>query len=183
MAALFINTLSKGRQYVYSILLISIVSGICGTFSPYVGYKVVALILLVTVSVIAMFFDIVPVLIAALMSALIWDYFFIPPHFTFQVGNSEDTILLLMYFIIALVSGVLTYKIRQIEKLARQKEEKNNTVKLYNILFNSLSHELRTPIAAIIGATDNLQNYNLQLSPSNRNDLIAEISKASFRLN
>ena len=183
MTDLFINTISKTKQYLFSVLLVCITAAICQTFSAYVGYRVVAFILLVSVSLIAMFFDIFPVLLAAVLSALIWDYFFIPPHFTFQVGSSEDTILLLMYFIVALVSGVLTYKIRQIEKVARQKEEKANTVKLYNTLFNSLSHELRTPIAAIIGATDNLQNNNEKLSPLNRNELITEISKASFRLN
>ena len=50
-------------------------------------------------------------------------------------------------------------------------------------MLNSLSHELRTPISAIIGATDNLQNNSSKLTPQNKNELIAEISKASFRLN
>jgi two-component system sensor histidine kinase KdpD len=88
-----------------------------------------------------------------------------------------------MYFVIALVNAVLTYKIRQIEKIGRAKEEKANTVKLYDTLLNSLSHELRTPIAAIIGATDNLQSNNRNLTAENKEELIAEISKASFRLN
>jgi len=91
--------------------------------------------------------------------------------------------MLLMYFLIALVNAVLTFKIRQVEKIARDKEEREHTVKLYNTLLNSLSHELRTPIAAIIGATDNLQANNSKLTPQNRNDLVGEISKASFRLN
>ena len=147
------------------------------------SYKVVAFILLFTVSLIAVLFDIFPVLAAAILSALIWDYFFIPPRFTLQVGSTEDLILLLMYFVIALVNAALTYKIRQIEKVALQKEEKANKVKLYNTLFNSLSHELRTPIATIIGATDNLQSNSSKLTPLNRNELLAEISKASFRLN
>jgi two-component system sensor histidine kinase KdpD len=77
---------------------------------------VVALILLVTVSLIAVTFDILPVLTAALLSALIWNFFFIPPRFTFHVGSTDDTILFVMYFVIALVNAVLTYKIRQIEK-------------------------------------------------------------------
>ncbi len=130
-----------------------------------------------------MFFDILPVLLAAVLSALIWDVFFIPPRFTLQVGSTEDSILLLMYFVIALLNGVLTYKIRQFEKLALQKEEKANMIKLYNTLFNSLSHELRTPIATIIGATDNLQSNNAKLTNENKNELLIEISKASFRLN
>jgi two-component system sensor histidine kinase KdpD len=130
-----------------------------------------------------MVFDILPVLFTALLTALIWDYFFIPPRFTLAVGTTEDLMFLFMYFIVALINAVLTYKIRQIEKVARRKVEKANTIKLYNTFLNSLSHELRTPIAAIIGATDNLQNNNNRLSAQNRSELISEISKASLRLN
>jgi two-component system sensor histidine kinase KdpD len=90
---------------------------------------------------------------------------------------------LLMYFVIALVNAVLTFKIRQVEKIARQEEEKAKTVKLYNLLLNSLSHELRTPIATIIGASDNLLTDKNKISEENKRHLIEEISKASFRLN
>lgn len=181
---LFINhKITKSKQVLYSVLLVFLVSLICHFVSIYIGYRVIGFLLLVTVSLIAMFFDMAPVLLAAVLSALIWDYFFIPPHFTFQVGTIEDTILLLSYFIVAIVSSVLTFKIRQVEKAARLKEEKANTLKLYNTLFNSLSHELRTPIAAIIGATDNLLNNDKQLTPQYRHELIQEIAKAAFRLN
>lgn len=180
---LFINRISKSNQFIISILLICIVSAVCFALSAVIGYKVVAFILLFTVSLLAITLDILPVLAAAVLSALIWDFFFIPPHFTFQVSSAEDVILLLMYFVIALVNAVLTYKIRQIEKVARQKEEKANTVKLYNTLLNSLSHELRTPISTIIAATDNLQTNDVRLTAEHKSELVTEISKASFRLN
>ncbi len=180
---LFINKISKPNQLLISISVVCIISALCYSMSNYLDYKVVAFILLLTVSIAAVLFDIIPVFVTAIVSALIWDYFFIPPHFTLQVGSTEDSILLLMYFVIALVNAVLTYKIRQIEKIGRAKEEKANTVKLYDTLLNSLSHELRTPIATIIGATDNLQSNNSNLTSENKEELIAEISKASFRLN
>ena len=170
-------------QYFISVAVVCLVATIGYFISEFAGYKVIALMLLVTVSLLSMFLDIVPVLLAAFLSALIWDYFFIPPRFTLQVKTTEDVLMLMMYFIIAMVNAVLTYKIRQAEKEARQKEEKANTVKLYNTLLNSLSHELRTPISTIIGATDTLQNNNVKLSDHNRVELIAEISKAGFRLN
>ena len=183
MKDLVINKLSRGRQVVLSLGLVVGVALLCSAFSPLVGYRVVALILLLTVSLIAITFDILPVLLAAALSALTWNFFFIPPRFTFHVGATEDTILFVMYFIIALVNGVLTHKIRQVEKVAREKEEKAHTVRLYNTLLNSLSHELRTPIATIIGATDTLMAPNQYLSKENRGELLGEIAKASFRLN
>lgn len=139
--------------------------------------------LLVAVSILAMFLDIVPVLVAALLSALIWDFFFIPPRFTLTVGTPEDRLLLLMYFIVAMINAVLTIKIRQMEKEMKAKDEKEKSVKFYNTLFNSLSHELRTPITTIIGSIDNLQANSPRLSEKDKTDLLSEISVASIRLN
>lgn len=147
------------------------------------GYRVVAFMLLVGVSILAMFFDILPVLVAATLSALVWDFFFIPPRFTLTVGTPEDRLLLLMYFVIALINGVLTNKIRKMEKAMKERDEKEKSVRFYNILLNSLSHELRTPITTIIGSTDNLQSNGAKLSEGNKTELISEISVASIRLN
>lgn len=155
---------------------------VCYFLSNFIGYRVVALVLLVTVSLIAMFFDIKPVLGAAILSALLWDFFFIPQKFTFAISSAEDLLMFLMYFFVALVNTVLMTKIRKIEKEANRKEEKENTLKLYNTLLNSLSHELRTPISTIIGATDNLQTMADKLSEINKYELISEISKASLQL-
>lgn len=163
--------------------LILVVSIGCYFLTGIIGYKVVAFLLLVTLSLLASFFDILPVLVAALLSALIWNYFFIPPRFTFHIHTPEDFFLLIMYFIIAMVHAVLTYKIRQIQKRAHRKEEKASTLKLYNTLLNSLSHELRTPIATIIGASDNLLMNANKLTEENKTNLLTEISVASLRLN
>lgn len=181
--ATLIHRISKPRQYFYSLLLLFIVAAGCYISSPYLDYRVVAFLLLLVVSVSAVLFDIMPVLITASLSAVTWNFFFIPPHFTFRIGNTEDVVLFLMYFVIALVNAALTYKIRQVQKESLAKEEKANTIKLYNTLLNSLSHELRTPIATIVGATDNLQSLGNKLTDLNRHELISEISKASFRLN
>src|SRR5215211_5194651 len=139
MTRFLFNRLSTRRQYLISLLLVVIASLFCYMLSTYIGYRVVALVLLLMVSLIAISFDILPVLIAAALSAFIWDFFFIPPRYTFHVDTTDDAILLIMYFLIAMINAVLTYKIRQVEKASRKKEEKANVIKLYNTLFNSLS--------------------------------------------
>ena len=66
---------NKQRQYFISIGLVLMVAIICYFISPFLGYRVVALILLLTVSLIAISFDILPVLVSATLSAFIWVFF------------------------------------------------------------------------------------------------------------
>lgn len=183
MKLLSTRKLAGKTQYFLSALLVLIVSFICFSFKDFIGYKIVALILLMTVSVIAMLFEILPVLLAAVLSAVIWNFFFIPPLYTFAIANAEDLLMFLLYFVIALVNAVLTFKIREAEKKSRDKEEKEKELKLYNTLLNSLSHELRTPISAILGSVDMLKESIDKLSAENRSQLLNEIGIAGNRLN
>lgn len=151
--------------------------------SNILGYREVALVLLMTVSLLAMLFDFLPVVLGSIASALIWNYFFIPPIFTFHISSTEDILLFLLYFLIALVNTVLTFKIRQSEKKARDKEEKEKTIKLYDTLLHSLSHELKTPISTILGSVDMLKDSEGRLSTMQALELLNQIEVASTRLN
>ncbi len=174
---------SKSNQVLISIGVVVVISATCYFLSDHLEYKVVAFILLLCISLLAAMFDILPVLLAATLSALIWNFFFIEPKYTFHIGTAEDGFLFAMYFIIASINAVLTNRIRQVEKKAREEEEKARTVKLYNTLLNSLSHELKTPISAIISASDNLLNRETPLNAANKQELAANISVAALRLN
>jgi len=178
-----LTKVNKPSQFLISIALVILAAAGCFLVSAYIDYKVVAFILLLAVSLIAIVFDIVPVLAAATLSALIWNFFFIEPKYTFHIGTAEDGFLFLMYFVIALINAVLTNRVRRIEKQVREKEGKEKTVRLYNTLLNSLSHELKTPIATIVGASDNLLSGTAKLSEENKKELVESISVASLRLN
>jgi len=182
---LFFNKIrnNKYQQYILSISLVFICSILSYFFVDYIGYRVVALVLLLIVSILAMLFEILPVLATAFLSAVIWNFFFIPPTFTFHINNTEDTLMFLMYFVVASINAVLTYKIRQFEKKYRDKEEKEKTIKLYNTMLNSLSHELRTPISMIIGAVDTINDNKSKLTESHINELHSEIKISGYRLN
>lgn len=174
---------SKTIQILISTGSVVLLSATCYFLQHHLGYKVVAFILLLCISLLAALFDIIPVLLAATLSALIWNFFFIEPKYTFQISTAEDGFLFAMYFIIASINAVLTNRIRQVEKKAREEEEKARTVKLYNTLLNSLSHELKTPIAAIISASDNLMSPEASVNKANQEELASNISVAALRLN
>ncbi len=169
-------------QYLISFGLITLIAVVAHFSVDVTGYKVVALLLLLAVSTLAMVFDMLPVVLTAIYSALLWNFFFIPPLFNFTIDTPEDALLFLMYFVIATLNAVLTSKIRKAEMKTKEEEERKNTIKLYNTVLNSLSHELKTPISTIIGAIDTLNERPSRLSESQKTELLAEIDVESIRL-
>ena len=170
------------RQIIFAILAVLSVAGLAYPISDWIGYRSVALLLLLLVSVLATRLSLPAVLLAAVLSALVWDFFFIPPHFTFTIDTSEDLLLIVMYFIVALLNGVINYRVRQFEREHQHRKERERAIALYNTLFNSLSHDLRTPIATIIGAADALREQAAALTPSQQEELLAEIGSGAIRL-
>jgi two-component system sensor histidine kinase KdpD len=55
--------------------------------------------------------------------------------------------------------------------------------KLYKTLFDSISHELKTPIAAIMGASSYLIHTKSEENTETQNQLFEEINNATIRLN
>ena len=174
---------NKSLQFLIGIGSILFISSICYFFIDLIGYHVVALLLLLVVSTLAMFFKILPVVGVAVLSALLWNFLFINPQFTFKISTPADALLFLMYFVIAVMNAVFTTKVRKAEAAANKRKEKERTIQLYDTLFSSLSHELKTPISTIIGSVDNLKESSHKLSKENINELYNEIGVAGERLN
>ncbi|MEY2630161.1 MAG: Adaptive-response sensory-kinase SasA [Bacteroidota bacterium] len=171
------------NQYLISFLSVVAVSFSCLIVRDIIDYRIVGYLLLVVVSLLAIFLEIKPVLVGAILSALALDFFFIKPYYTLHIDKAEDGLLLIMFFIIALINAVLTNNFRRMQRAIQAKQTRASTLKLYNTLLDSLSHELRTPIAAILGSIDTLQQKNVSLSQETQQKLHNEIEKASMKLN
>lgn len=123
-------------KYLLSASIVFAVGAICYVFSSFLGYQTIALIFLFVVCLMPLILGPGPVLLAAVLSPLIWNFFFVPPRFTLIISRTEDVLTFIMFFIVAYVTGVLTTRIRQRERAVRQREER--AVALYN-LANDLS--------------------------------------------
>jgi len=119
---------SNIRQYFVINIFVILTAIICFLAKAYIGYQVVSFVLLVLISILALFYGTGPILLAATLCALIWDYFFIPPRFTLHIERPEDMLMLLMFFIIALMNGILTSRVRRQEKRIRMREERTNAL-------------------------------------------------------
>lgn len=170
------------NQYLTALLTIGLVSGICFFTRDALDYKVTAYVLLATVSILAIFLSLLPILLAAVVSALVLDFFFIEPYYTFHINGTEDAVLFALFFVVVLVNGVLTNRIRRIEHLAQIRDTRAANMRLYNTILDSLSHELRTPLASVIGSVELLKDSVPTQGQERQRELVTEIESAALRL-
>ncbi|MFI5357672.1 MAG: DUF4118 domain-containing protein [Opitutales bacterium] len=87
-------------------------------------YLAVGLVYLLAVIILSLRVGRGPVLAAGVLSALTWDFLFIPPRFTFYISKIEDVTLFGTYFVVSLVTGHLTSRIRAQSLNERLREER-----------------------------------------------------------
>jgi two-component system sensor histidine kinase KdpD len=149
---------SNLRQYFTASIIITLTAIICFLIKDFIGYQVVSFALLFVVSTLAFFYGTGPILLSATLSALIWDFFFIPPPYTLHVDKPEDMLMLIMFFIIALLSGVLTSRIKRQQMKIRIREERTNA--LYQ-LTRELSTATGIEEVILIAKNDIKKYFNL----------------------
>jgi two-component system sensor histidine kinase KdpD len=71
----------------------------------------------------------------------------------------------------------------QLAETARQAELLQQTEKLQTALFNSISHDLRTPLASITGSLSSLLEDNAVLDPATQRELLKTAHEEANRLN
>src|SRR5215813_9943448 len=100
------------------------VTVLCLAIFDYTGYWAVALFYLLAVVLAATRLRRWPTLFLAGLSALLWDFLFIPPRFTFYITHFHDFMMFGAYFVIAVVIGHLETQLRQREEGERRREQR-----------------------------------------------------------
>ncbi len=103
-----------------------------GILLPFTGYRTTGFLFLLAVLGVSLFESFGPILLAAVLSALVWDFFFIPPAGTFHISEPEDIIMCFAYAFTATAAGILTRRVREREKMIREQEDETRS--LYQIV-------------------------------------------------
>ena len=60
----------------------------------------------------------------SILSALVWNYIFIPPRFTFIISKTDDNMVYLVFFIVPIVTPNLSSKLHEKEKFLKKRERR-----------------------------------------------------------
>lgn len=103
--------------------------GVLGFFvEPLIGYRAVGYLFLLGVLIVGMMATMGPIVMAAVVSALGWNFFFIPPRFTFDISRADDLAMTLSYLVVASITGYLAHRVRSHEKIIREREDRISTL-------------------------------------------------------
>jgi two-component system, OmpR family, sensor histidine kinase KdpD len=140
-------------QYAAALGAVAAVTALNLLLAPLVGARSVALIFLMVIVGLAMWVGRGPVYLAAALSAILWNYLFLPPKYTFYVQSLEDAMMLGMYFIVAIAMGQLISRVRARERTDRRREERATA--MYLLTLDLADASTREQIERVVA--DNVQ--------------------------
>jgi K+-sensing histidine kinase KdpD len=123
-------------------------------------------------------FGIGPAVLTAVVGVLVFDFVFVPPAMAFSVADPKDVLTLAVMIAVAAVAGVLAERLRRQIRDARRQTE---IEQLRNTLLSALSHDLRTPLNALVGASNALCENRLE--PGERREFSHMVAAEAGRLN
>jgi len=115
---------SSWQSYYNTFWFLLATSFFCYALLPYAGYRALGSVFLLAILCVATIASRGPILFAALASSVIWNFFFIPPTFTFAISSYEDLMMISTFFVVALVGGLLTSRIRRQEVILQNREQR-----------------------------------------------------------
>jgi two-component system sensor histidine kinase KdpD len=117
-------------QYAAGLGVVGLCTVVNALLFSIVAPQALALIYLLGVVLLAFGVGRGPTLATATASALMWDYFFLPPRYSFRMNHVEDVMMFGMYFVVALVLGQFASRVRWQERAERRREERSTALYL-----------------------------------------------------
>ena len=162
----------SGKDFIVSVSLYLISVGFCvvlRNFDPNYDTSYVSMIFLLDVFLTALltdgFFFSLTIAVFAVLSV---DYIFTPPFWevSFTLAGFPLTFLVMMTICVA--TGIVTSRAKKVSEMEREAERE----KIHSNLLRAVSHDIRTPLTGIVGATNVLLEQDDTLTPQQRRELL-----------
>jgi two-component system sensor histidine kinase KdpD len=158
----------RARAALFSLAAVAVVTGAIFALKPFAPVLSLGVLYLFAVLPVAVLYGFRYAAGVSIVSMLAFNFFFLPPTHTLQLRDSENWVALAVYIVTALaVSQLAAFRRSDAVKTA---------------VLRSVSHDLRSPITAIMTASDVLEDSGESISPEERAELHASIRLQIHRL-
>lgn len=158
----------KHYRYIFTALLIlCLTTFISISFYTELELVNIALIHLIPIIIVALRGNFLMTTFVSIITILLFSFLHIPPLYAF---NFHEIIYLWSYLIILLVGYIITWQAQKIQ-----------TNEMRDILLNTLSHDLKTPLSSILGSTTLLLD-DTKMSEQTRRNLLDDIKNSSDKM-
>lgn len=180
----FLTTGTKKVELAYAAVIVVTMActGICFILFPYLDAGNLIMIYLLGVLVIALLGQAGPSLFASVLCVLAYDYFFIHPYLSFAISDIQYVFSLIVMLLVAETISYLTIRLRRYNEATRKAELAAEAESFRNSLLMSISHDLRTPLAAIMGSASSMLQPGDHIDKAMVQDLAENIYDQSERL-
>jgi two-component system, OmpR family, sensor histidine kinase KdpD len=117
--------LRPGRgSWVKALAAIAVVTGMNLLALPMIGYRSASILYLLAIIALSFTIGRAALITAAAVSAVLWNFFFLPPRFTFLITKLEDILMFFLYFVTAAALAYLMSRLRANQKMLRARERR-----------------------------------------------------------
>jgi two-component system sensor histidine kinase KdpD len=120
------------RPYLYTTGVVAASLGVGLVIQQFLSVQSIALVFLTAVLACAVAWGLGPSLFACLLSVLAYNFFFLPPLYTFTIADPENVIALFFFLIVAVIVSNLTARTRLQAITARQRAKTTEDLYLFS---------------------------------------------------
>lgn len=111
----FFKRFAQHHSYVFAVVCVIVATAFFIPGRDYFAKGQWALLYLLIVGLVAGLSGIQPAFLAAILSFICWDFFFLPPYNTLAVHDPKDWLFLIVFLIVAATTGMQTGRMRERE--------------------------------------------------------------------
>ncbi len=139
----------------------------------------IAMVYMLGVVVVALRHDRGAAIVTAMLCVAAFDYLFVPPRGTFTVDDVQYLLTFAIMVVVALVISRLVEGARRQARVQAELAIEAETERIRSALLASISHDLRTPLAVVVGASSSLAEGGERLEPDERRALAKSVYEQS----
>ena len=204
------NPISNARwaSYFPATLGIAALTGILLPLREHINSTTVGFAFLLVVLSVAIIWGSGPALLASVLGMLCYNFFFLPPYYTFTIADPQNWIALTAFFVTALAVGQLSARAKRRAQEAEAGRKENRRLyeelqeafdraseaealrrseRIKSALLDAVTHDLRTPLTSIKASAtllleDGESSQTEAFSPAEQKTMLRLISDDADRL-